>query len=382
MRPVFFSPENYPRYVGTARGDIEEYKARKDLGQPDEFKPIGYIPQVEHTYAYFEETYGALNEHQLGIAESTCSGVFGTKPRGHGGEALFSIDALSQIAMERTKTARAAVKLMGSLAEAHGFYGPGSFEGTAESLFVSDPEEIWIFHILPDPTGRSAIWAAQRVPPGHVVVGANAFIIREVNVSDSTNFLASGSTFTVAQERGWWDPSFGALLDFTAVYSDGEYDHKYYTGRRLWRAYELLVPGTKLEPMYAEYRTSRPYPVTLAAAGAVSLQDVLKVLRDHYEGTQFDMTKGLAAGPFGSPNRFGAGAGERLVPGNWERSIALYRTTDAYVAVSAGAGDGVLWFGPGAAHGTVFVPLKVGMARVPHPYSHGNPMEMAPQNSR
>ena len=62
--------------------------------------PIGHIPQVEHTFGYFEATYGILNEHQVGIGESTCSSVFGAQARGHGGHALFSVDSLSRIALQ------------------------------------------------------------------------------------------------------------------------------------------------------------------------------------------------------------------------------------------------------------------------------------------
>ena len=32
------------------------------------------IPQVPHTYGYHTEGYAAMNEHQVGLAESTCSG--------------------------------------------------------------------------------------------------------------------------------------------------------------------------------------------------------------------------------------------------------------------------------------------------------------------
>ncbi|KAL3919149.1 MAG: hypothetical protein SGILL_003900, partial [Bacillariaceae sp.] len=103
-RPVYFSPESYPRYVGTERGDIPEYYP-KDGQQA--FDAIGYIPQVGNTFAYLEDTYGAVNEMQVGIGESTCSGVFGASPLvSPNGTALFSIDALSQIAMERASTAK------------------------------------------------------------------------------------------------------------------------------------------------------------------------------------------------------------------------------------------------------------------------------------
>ena len=130
MRPIFYAPENYPRYVGSARGKIPAYEP---VGKQKAFEPIGHIPEVAQTYSYYEETYGALNEHQVGIGESTCSGVFGTKAAGHGGKALMSVDTLSQLAMERTTTSREAVELMGSMAVKYGFYGAGSFEGTAES---------------------------------------------------------------------------------------------------------------------------------------------------------------------------------------------------------------------------------------------------------
>lgn len=235
MRPIYFSPEGYPRYVGTERNIPEYYPTSSSQ---HEFIPIGYIPQVNHTYGYLEETYGAVNEMQVGIGESTCSGVFGAQPLGiqssssnnnTNGTALFSIDELTRVAMERSSSARQAVQLMGTLAEEYGFYGAGAFEGTAESLAVSDPTEGWIFHVLPDPTGTSAIWAAQKVNDDSFTVLANMFIIREVDPDDKDNFMIGSLVHSVAIDYGWWKPADG-LLDFTRVYSDGEYSHKYYSG--------------------------------------------------------------------------------------------------------------------------------------------------------
>ena len=115
-----------------AHADLESYPVEPRPGQ----EPIGTIPQVAHTYAHFTNTYGIMNEKQVGMAESTCSAVFGTNAVGHGGKALLSIDSLSRIGLERCDTARCAVETMGALAEKYGFYGIGSFEGSAESLMV------------------------------------------------------------------------------------------------------------------------------------------------------------------------------------------------------------------------------------------------------
>ena len=70
----------------------------------------------------------------------TCmsAGIFVARPLGHGGDALLSVDELSYIAMERCKSSRCAVQMMGDLAVEHGFYGAGDYsEGSSESLLVS-----------------------------------------------------------------------------------------------------------------------------------------------------------------------------------------------------------------------------------------------------
>ena len=371
QRPVFFSPEDYPRYVGHDR-QVPEYFPRS---QEESFEPIGYIPQISQTFGYLEETYGALNEHQLGIGESTCSGVFGAVPLGApNGTALFSVDELTHIAMERATTARQAVQMMGALAEQYGFYGAGEFEGTAESLAVSDTEEAWIFHILPDPTGKSCIWAAQRVPDNGFAVLANMFVIRQVDPADSENFLMSKSVHQVAKDYNWWSEEDG-LLDFTKVYSDGEYAHKYYSGRRMWGAYHLACPSCNFPADYVDLQSNPVYPVWTVPDEPISVDDLFRYHRYTYQNTPFDLGAegNLAAGPFGSPDRWKEGTGEKQVGGNWERAIGLYRTSDTYVVQSKKGASlgGVLWFGPASALGTVFTPFLVQLESIPKSFSTG-----------
>jgi dipeptidase len=112
---------------------------------------------------------------------------------------MLEASELSQIGLERGRTAREAVQIMGDLAVKYGFYSGAwdtyDAEATAtshgeggETLSVADPDEAWIFHVIPDDTGTSAIWVAQRVPDGNVAVVANQFIVRNI-IKDSPDFM-------------------------------------------------------------------------------------------------------------------------------------------------------------------------------------------------
>ena len=87
---------------------------------------------------------------------------------------------MSRIALERTTKAKDAIIMMGELAQELGYYSctwnganDDAYLGEGgEALTVVDKDEAWMFHILPDDTGTSAIWVAQRVPDGHVSISS------------------------------------------------------------------------------------------------------------------------------------------------------------------------------------------------------------------
>lgn len=115
-----------------------------------------------------------MNEHQVAIGESTCAAKLWAAPATAGGKAHIEVREMSQIALERSTTARQAIQIMGDLATTYGFYaadwsgGDMSLGEGGEALTVVDKTESWVFHVLADDTGASAVWVAQRLEEDHV----------------------------------------------------------------------------------------------------------------------------------------------------------------------------------------------------------------------
>ncbi|RHY97028.1 hypothetical protein DYB37_012239 [Aphanomyces astaci] len=365
-RPVILVGQPYPRYgnhhcghlrgcvlmvnqlvvVGEDRGPVyTKANLDKSLFTWTDTPAIGSIPQVNHTFGYVEGVYGIMNEHQLGIGESTCTSKLWTKPVSQGGKALLDITELSRIALERSKTAREAIVLMGSLAEQYGYYGAAwdtpeiAMDEAGEALTVTDPKEGWMFHILPDDSGTSAVWVAQRVPDDHIAAIGNQFVIHHINITDTANFLASANVYDVAKRNGFWDED--TEFDFTAAYAPKQ-PNQYSMTRRVWRVLSLANSTIGLNPFTDAFATD--YPFSVQPDAPLTPADLMRFQRDHYEGTPFDLTQGLAAGPYGDPNRYSPG---QVTPGgSFERSISVYKATYSYVTTAHPTNENkaVLWF--------------------------------------
>jgi len=59
------------------------------------------------------------------------------------------------------------------------------------------------------------------------------------------------------------------------------------TRRREWRVFELVAPSLKLDPW------SENYPFSVKPDKPITLEKMVEIFSDYYEGTEFDMTKSL-----------------------------------------------------------------------------------------
>ncbi|MCD4784902.1 MAG: C69 family dipeptidase [Candidatus Eremiobacteraeota bacterium] len=371
-RPVYYDPACFGggivRYVGKSRGPAY------DTPGVTPTKPIGYIDQVPHTYAYFDGSYGIMNEKQLMIGECTDGAKYEPKPKP--GKLIFYSAELSRVALERCQKSKDAILLMGKLIEKHGYYGTG------ETLIVADPKEGWIIEMCASPDGKEGLWVAKRVPDDQLFAAANEFRIRDIDPKDP-NILYSANLFKVTKKHGWYNPKDGKL-DWLKTVSYGEYNHPYYSLRRVWSIFRRAKPSAKFSP-WVKNGFTRDYPFSIKPDKKLSVRDVMALHRDHYEGTQFDMTKGVTAGPFGSPNRYlgkydgnqnDVNSPGRKMFGAWERPISVFYC--GFVYVNQGRSwlpdpiGGVCWFGMDKPYETCFVPFYVGVTKLPRSYSYGS----------
>ena len=356
---ITYNSTELRRFIGKSRGpgyDTKDYK---------ESIPLGSIPQVSHTYAYFDSSYGIMNEHQLTIGECTCGAKVHPLPEPN--KRIFYSAELSRVALERCTKAVDAIKLMGQLIKEYGYYGTG------ETLLVGDTEEAWVMEMCGyDMNGTNGIWVAKRVPDNGFFVAANEFRIREIN---SGVIMHSDNLEEVCSKLGWWEPKDGPL-DWLKTVSYGEYSNPYYSLRRVWRALTKAKPSSNLSP-WVKNGYTKEYPFSVVPDNKLSVAAIADIYRDHYEGTEFDMTSGKAAGPWGDPTRYennpDKGDAFKLQvncpKGAWERPISIYRCgmywiNQARKNMPEGVG-GISWIGLDRPSANCLLPFFVGIKNLP-----------------
>jgi dipeptidase len=233
----------------------------------------GFIPDVERTYRFLNVAYPAMNEKGLAIGETTIGG----RRELRNDEGLFLIENLQEIVLERTTTAREAIRLIGELVAEYGYADVG------EALTFVDAREVWHFEIMgAGPMELGAVWAAVRIPDGHVGVSANIPRISTLDLSDPDHYMASDNIFSLAEEMGWWDPGAGKPFRWWEVYS----------GRQPYSVREFFVLSS-MAPSLGLHMDMEELPFSVKPDRQVSVRDVMRFYRETYEGTEFDMTRNL-----------------------------------------------------------------------------------------
>jgi len=259
---------DYPRdtVMSVYEGSMHTEHASDQTG----LKERGQIPQAKHTFRYLNTAYPCMNEHQLGIGETTYSGRDTLENKA----GMFMIEELARVALERCRTAREAIRLMGQLIKEYGYGDSG------ECLTIADPNEVWIFEVQGEgPKKIGGVWAAQRIPDDEIAVSANVSRIGRLDLSDPDHFMASDNVFDVARKLKLWDGK--EEFSFWKAYSGGNYydEPKNYSVRELY-IMQQLAPSKGFTADWQEL------PVSVKPDSLVSVERVAKLLASYYEGTE------------------------------------------------------------------------------------------------
>jgi dipeptidase len=341
-----------------APGELFEVKGRDGVVR-------ARIPQPAHTYGAF----GIMNEHQLAIGETTFDGRLELQNKQDG----INYWTLMQLALQRARTAREAIRVMTGLVDEYGY------ASTGESFSIADPNEAWILEMIgPGDGGKGAIWVAVKVPDGSISAHANRSRIGTFPLHDPENCVYSPNVISFAEHKGYYNPKTGGPFRFCDVYCPAKPQELRYTETRVWSIFRRAAPSLDLAVDYSRGTPgAKPYPLWIKADRKLSVQDVMALMRDHYEGTPLDMTKGVDAGPFGSPMRvrpmtFQVGGATY----SWERPISTQQTGCSFVANSRSflpdAVGGVLWYGLDDTYTSCYFPLYAGITAVPPSYGVGS----------
>ncbi len=374
--------------------------AMREIVEWDTGRYVGRIPEVAHTY----NVVGNMNEWQLAIGETTFGGLEGLENP----EGLIDYGSLIYITLQRSKTAREAIKTMAELVANYGYISSG------ESFSIADPNEVWIMEMIGKGQEKGAVWVALRIPDGYVSGHANQARITTFPLANKKNknsitsknldkllknpnidCVYAEDVISFAKNNNLYSGPDGQF-SFSDVYAPVDFSGARACEIRVWTMFNQVVDGmdqywdyatgrninrvkpyVKGEPQTPENFPTNRMPLWVKPNEKVSVLDMMAFMRDHLEGTELDMSQDVGAGPFHCPYR--------SRPMGWEidgveyvheRATATQQTGFSFVAQcrpnTINNIGGIIWFGVDDAASTVYCPMYTCMTEIPLCFREGN----------
>lgn len=369
--------------------------AMLDIYEWDTGRKLGQIKQARETYS----VVGNMNEFQVAIAETT----YGGRDELVDPEGIMDYGSLIYIALQRSKTAREAIRTIADLMATYGYASSG------ESFSIADPNEVWIMELIGkgqkilDKNGKvdakrntkGAVWVAYRIPEGYISGHANQARITKIKPADGKTSITSKDmakklnlpgleciyahdVVDYAKAIGIYSGSF-ADFSFCDVYAPLTFSAMRGCEARVWAGFMKANPEAMAQ--YEDYaRGENPanrMPLWIKPNRELTLNDMFSFMRDHYEGSSMDMTKDLGAGPYACPYRWRPMGftvdGQEYIH---ERATSTQQTGFSFVTQSRSnlpnAIGGILWFGVDDTYSTCYAPMYCGIKEIPECFRVGN----------
>ena len=249
----------------------------------DTNKYHGLIPEAAQTYSVI----GNINEWQVTIGETT----YGGREEMADSTGIMDYGSLIYVALQRSKTAREAIKVMTTLANTYGYNSEG------ETFTICDPNEAWIMEMMGKGAGsKGAVWVALRIPDDAVCAHANQSRIGKFNMKDKKNVMYAKDVVSFARSKGWFQ---GKDADFSwkMAYAKPDFSGRRFCDARAWSMLNHFYDMTPyLDWALGKNPDAQDMPLWVVPNKKVSVQDVENVMRDHYEGTPLSVADGSDIG--------------------------------------------------------------------------------------
>ena len=329
----------------------------------DTNKYHGEIPEAAQTYSVI----GNINEWQVTIAETT----YGGREEMVDSTGIMDYGSLIYVALQRSKTAREAIKVMTTLANTYGYNSGG------ETFTICDPNEAWIMEMMGKGAGsKGAVWVALRIPDDAICAHANQSRIGKFNMKDKKNVMYAKDVVSFARSKGWFK---GKDADFSWKMAYAKPD---FSGRRFCdaRAWAMLNHFYDMSP-YLDWALGKnpdaqDMPLWVVPNKKVSVQDVENVMRDHYEGTPLSVADGSDIGggiwemPYRPTPLMYKVDGKQYFN---ERPVSTQQSGFVFVSQMRSwlprEIGGVLWFANDDANMAAFTPVYCSMTERPECYN-------------
>ncbi len=371
---ITYAADSHTRYGTLVHYPAADYPAGTMLSIYEWGKDryLGQIPQASHTY----NVIGNMNEHQLIIGETTWGGLEQLRDT----SAILDYGSLIYITLQRARTAREAIEIYTSLADKYGYASSG------ESISIGDPNEAWILEIIARKpkyvngvnVNKGAVWVAVRIPDGYISAHANCARITTFPLNDPDNCLYAKDVISHARENGLYK---GRESDFSFADTYCPLDFSAMRGceARVWSFFNRYADMDMSQ--YIDFASGanpkHRMPLYVRAKQKLTVLNVANMMRDHFEGTPFDMTLDVGAGGNALPYRWRPMSFE--VDGvqiTNERAIATQQTGFWFVGQSRSwlpdEIGGIFWFAVDDAATSPLTPVYTCSTSISEHYALGN----------